>query len=276
MATLDITCLRSLVTVASFGGVRRAADSLHLSQAAVSGHLRRLESELGFPIVARQGRSIAFTSRGEDVLREAYRLLGEHDIALSRLLGPETGDLVVVSTEHTTEPELRAVARVLSRDYPDRSIRFRFHRSARVRESVHDRSADVALGFGDLGHGTTHIADLPLTWIGPADRAPETGKLITFTAPCAIRERILTSAAASGRHLARECIDLISLLTAVRTTGGITALPQVPDREPGLRRLDTLPPLPTIPLSLATSRRLAAGTRDAIASALQETWCAHL
>ncbi|MEV0278765.1 LysR family transcriptional regulator [Streptomyces sp. NPDC050610] len=275
MATLDITCLRSLVTVASFGGVRRAADALHLSQAAVSGHLRRLESELGFPVVTRQGRSIAFTSRGEDLLREAYRLLGEHDAALSRLLGPDAGDLVVVSTDHATEPLLRAVARVLARDHPDRPIRFRFHRSARVRESVHDRSADVALGIGDLGHGTRHIADIPLTWVGPADRAPETGKLIAFTAPCAIRERILASEAASGRRLARECADLISLLAAVRTTGGITALPQTRDRETGLRRLAALPPLPAVPLSLVTSRRLAARTRDDIASALHETWCAH-
>ncbi|MFE7114146.1 LysR family transcriptional regulator [Streptomyces sp. NPDC057654] len=277
MATLDITCLRSLVTVASFGGVRRAADALHLSQPAVSGHLRRLESELGFPVVARQGRGIAFTARGEDVLREAYRLLGEHDAALGRLLGNDGEDLVVVSTEHATEPLLRAVARVLARDHPDRSVRFQFHRSARVRESVHDRSADVALGIGALGHGSRHVADLPLTWMGPADRAPDTDRIIAFTAPCAIRERILASETASGRRPARECIDLISLLAAVRTTGGITALPQPQSqsqpqsqaREPGLRRLAALPPLPSIPLSLATSRRLAARTRDDIVSALR-------
>ncbi|MFE2373637.1 LysR family transcriptional regulator [Streptomyces sp. NPDC059398] len=284
MTTLDITCLRSLVTVASFGGVRRAAGALHLSQPAVSGHLRRLEAELGFPVVGRQGRGIAFTSRGEDLLREAYRLLGEHDDALSRLLGPGTGDLVVVSTEYATEPLLRAVVQVLSRDYPDRAVRFQFRRSARVRESVHDHSADVALGIGDLGHGSRHIADLPLTWLGPADRAPETDKLIAFTAPCAIRERILASGAAAGRRpLVRECIDLISLVAAVRTTGGVTALPRTRgrdqdrgrdrDQEPGLRRVEDLPPLPAIPLSLATSQRLSARTRDDITSALQETWC---
>jgi len=185
---------------------------------------------------------------------------------------PGTGDLVVVPTEHATEPLLRAVVRVLSRDYPDRPIRFRFHRSARVREFVHDHSADVALGIGDLGHGTRHIADLPLPWVGPADRAPETGRLIAFTAPCAIRERILASEAVAGRHLAREYIDLVSLLAAVRTTGGITTLPQARDREPGLRRIGTLPPLPAIPLSLVTSHRLTARIRDDIASALHETW----
>jgi DNA-binding transcriptional LysR family regulator len=270
VATLSITCLRSLVTVASLGGVRRAAGALHLSQAAVSGHLRRLEAELGFPLVTRQGRAIAFTARGEDVLREAYRLLGEHDDALHRLLGPDTGELVVVSTEYATEPLLSAVARVLSRDHPDRPVRFRFHRSARVREFVHDHAADVALGIGDLGHGTRHITDLPLVWVGPADRPPHTDRLIAFTAPCAVRERILASEVAAGRRLARECIDLTSLLAAVRTTGGVTALPGTRDREPGLRRIGTLPPLPAIPLSLVTSRRLAPGTRTDIVAALRE------
>lgn len=275
MVTLDITCLRSLVAVASFGGVRRAAGALNLSQAAVSGHLRRLESQLGFPVVTRQGRNIAFTSRGEDLLREAYRLLGEHDDALRRLLGPDDADLVVVSTEHVTEPLLRAVAQVLSRDHPDRAIRFRFHRSARVREFVHDHTADVALGIGDLGPGTRHIADLPLIWFGPADREPQTDKLITFTAPCVIRERILASPPAAGGRPARECIDLVSLLAAVRTTGGVTALPRIRRQEAGLRRVSDLPPLPAIALTMVTGRRLTARTRDDIASALCGTWRTH-
>ncbi|MBV1946644.1 LysR family transcriptional regulator [Streptomyces sp. BV129] len=271
MATLDITCLRSLVSVASFGGVRRAAEALHLSQAAVSGHLRRLESELGFPVVKRQGRNIAFTSRGEDVLREAHRLLGEHDDALHRLLGPRSGELLVVSTEHATEALLRAVARVLARDHPARAVRFRFHRSARVREFVHDHSADVALGIGDLGHGTHRVADLPLTWVGPTDRAPDTGALVTFTAPCTVRDHILASEAATGGSLVRECADLVSLLSAVKTTGGITALPQARLREPGLTRIGSLPPLPAIPLTLVTSDRLGARTRDGIIGALHDT-----
>lgn len=273
MTTLDITCLRSLVAVASFGGVRRAADTMHLSQPAVSGHLRRLEAELGFPVVVRQGRGIAFTSRGEDVLREAYRLLGEHDDAVGRLVGPGDGDLVVVSTEHATEPLLRAVAGVLAAEHPDRSVRFRFHRSARVREFVHDGSADVALGIGDLGHGTRHVADLPLRWVGPAGREPATGSIVAFTAPCAIRERILASAtgAAAGGRVARECVDLVSLLAAVRTTGGITALPRAggAPREHGLREVAALAALPPVPLTVALGGRLPPATREAVASALR-------
>src|SRR5262245_35753333 len=47
VGVLDITALRSLTSIADCGGFRRAADSLHLSQSAVSQHVRRLEQVCG-------------------------------------------------------------------------------------------------------------------------------------------------------------------------------------------------------------------------------------
>ncbi|OYO04210.1 hypothetical protein CGZ97_12700 [Enemella evansiae] len=63
ICTLDPDALRAVVAVASFGGVRRAAQALGLSQPAVAGQLRRLEQELGFPIVARQRIGAPVTRR---------------------------------------------------------------------------------------------------------------------------------------------------------------------------------------------------------------------
>lgn len=204
MRTLDITWLRSVVAVASFGGVRRAADALHVSQPTVSGHPRALESELGFAVVSRRGRSIAFTSRGEDVLREAHRVVGAHDDAIARLVGPDTDDLVIASTQHATEPMVSAVARVLAEHYPRHSVRCRFHRTDRVREFVHDHSADVAIGIGDLGVGTRHVAELPLTRVSAGEHVPDPHRLVTFTPPCTVRERILASDVARTATVVRE------------------------------------------------------------------------
>lgn len=44
---LDLTSLRSFVTVADTGGVTRAAGFLNLTQSAVSMQLKRLEENLG-------------------------------------------------------------------------------------------------------------------------------------------------------------------------------------------------------------------------------------
>ena len=62
---LEIAPLRSFVAVADCGGFRRAATSLHLSQGAVSQHVRRLEATLGRTLVERDGRGSRFTAAGD-------------------------------------------------------------------------------------------------------------------------------------------------------------------------------------------------------------------
>jgi DNA-binding transcriptional LysR family regulator len=277
VATLDITCLRSLITVASLAGVRRAADALHLSQPTVTGHLRKLEAELGFPIVFRQGRSIAFTSQGEDLLHEAYALVEAHDAALARLGGAPHGEIVIASTEHASEQMLHGVGRILTARFPERPLRYEFHRTARLREFVHERAATVAIGFGDLGNGVEHVADVPLAWVGAdrpnsADAASE--RLVAFARPCIFRERMLES---TGNRfvIARECIDLASLLSAVSLGVGITVLPGRAHLRPGLRHLDSLPALTPAPLTFVTAPELDATVRSAIRRELSEVWAAR-
>src|ERR1700729_856553 len=72
---LDGAPLRSFVAVADCGGFQRAANSLHLSQGAVSQHVRRLEAAVGRPLVERQGRGSRFTPDGDTLLRPGRRLL---------------------------------------------------------------------------------------------------------------------------------------------------------------------------------------------------------
>nr|WP_274636168.1 LysR family transcriptional regulator [Microbacterium bovistercoris] len=270
MTALDITALRSLIAVASLAGVRRAAETLHLSQSAVSAHLRRLEDDLGFPIVFRQGRSIAFTARGEDLLREAYSLVAAHDAALARLRSTDENDIVVASTEHASAPMLEGVAHVLREEFPSRGVRYEFHRTARLREFVHRRAVTVAIGFGDLGRGVEHVADVPLQWVGSERVSPHPRRLVVFARPCAIRDRMLS--VATDTPIERECIDLASLLGAVRAGVGITALPSRAHLAPGLRPLEGLPSLGTVPLTLVAGSELTDRARDRVRRRLRAVW----
>jgi DNA-binding transcriptional LysR family regulator len=272
MATLDITALRSLIAVASLAGVRRAAEALHLSQPAVSGHLRKLEEELGFPIVFRQGRSIAFTARGEDLLHEAYALVAAHDAAVARLGGEGERDIVVASTEHASAPMLQGVAELLRSEFPARGIRFEFHRTARLREFVHDRRVTVAVGFGDLGRGVEHVADVPIRWVGSGRSDPAGRRLVAFARPCALRDRMVASGA--GFTIERECIDLASLLGAVRSGVGVTALPSRTRLAGGLHPLEGMPELEGIPLTFVTGQGVSERLRRGIRSELERVWAA--
>ena len=79
---LDLTALRSFVTVLEAGGVTRAANQLHLTQSAVSMQLKRLEEALGQPLLDRAGRGVTPTAQGEQLLAYGRRI---RDLAGSRV-----------------------------------------------------------------------------------------------------------------------------------------------------------------------------------------------
>ncbi|MEO0998087.1 MAG: LysR family transcriptional regulator [Pseudomonadota bacterium] len=85
MRNLDISALRSLAAIADAGGVTRAADSLNLTQSAVSMQIKRLEQLLDATLLQKQGRGVVLTAAGEQLVSYARRLLELHDEAYSRL-----------------------------------------------------------------------------------------------------------------------------------------------------------------------------------------------
>lgn len=63
--------LRYFWTVARKGGVRKAADELHVSQPSISAQLRLLEDSLGEKLFKRSGRNLVLTEMGQLVLTYA-------------------------------------------------------------------------------------------------------------------------------------------------------------------------------------------------------------
>ena len=71
MEWLNFHHLRYFWTVARKGGVRKAADELHVSQPSISAQLRLLEESLGEKLFKRSGRSLVLTEMGNLVLTYA-------------------------------------------------------------------------------------------------------------------------------------------------------------------------------------------------------------
>ena len=67
--------LKTLVAVAREGTFAAAGDKIGLTQAAVSAQMKRLESELGFRLFERTGRSARLNARGRQTLTQAEELL---------------------------------------------------------------------------------------------------------------------------------------------------------------------------------------------------------
>jgi len=71
MEWLNYHHLRYFWTVAKKGGVRKAADELHVSQPSISAQLHLLEDSLGEKLFQRSGRSLVLTEAGHVALSYA-------------------------------------------------------------------------------------------------------------------------------------------------------------------------------------------------------------
>src|SRR5471032_2242598 len=76
---LDINLVRTFVAVADHGSMTVAANSLHLTQGAVSQQIKRLEESFDCSLFEREGRRLELTRIGERFLGKAKRLLGMND-----------------------------------------------------------------------------------------------------------------------------------------------------------------------------------------------------
>src|ERR1700692_1495728 len=72
---LDLELLRSFVSVVDAGGFTRAGERVHRTQSTVSQQIKRLEDDVGQPLLNRSGKDVTPTEAGERLLSYARRLL---------------------------------------------------------------------------------------------------------------------------------------------------------------------------------------------------------
>ena len=65
---IDYLGLEAFVAIAEHGSFQRAADTLQLSQTALSHRLRKIEADLGAPLLIRSPREVSLTRDGQDLL----------------------------------------------------------------------------------------------------------------------------------------------------------------------------------------------------------------
>src|SRR6188508_1665386 len=75
MTMLDLELLRSFVSVVDAGGFTRAGERVHRTQSTVSQQIKRLEDDVGQPLLNRNGKDVTPTEAGERLLSYARRLL---------------------------------------------------------------------------------------------------------------------------------------------------------------------------------------------------------
>src|SRR6266702_3659724 len=95
-AGLTLHRLRLFLAVLDSGGVARAAQARHLSQPAVSEHLRGLEAFFDVRLFERAGRGVRPTAAArviEPFVRQALGLVASAEQAAIELRGPGAGSV---------------------------------------------------------------------------------------------------------------------------------------------------------------------------------------
>jgi DNA-binding transcriptional LysR family regulator len=244
---LDIAPLRSLVAVADCGGFHRAAAALHLSQSAVSQHLRKVQSVVGEPVVERSGRGIVFTEVGQKVLRHARTILAAHDTALDDLGATEHKLVTIGATEHGADVMLPALTRVLRERLPDRRPLFRLDRNVSLADAIDRGLVDLAIMLDGSGLDRANASGVAvLNWVSARTFTVRKGDplpLVIFAEPCTLREPAFSILEKHGidYEIAAECRDLSGLYAAVRSGLGLALLPIIGKLPDGLCPAEGLP-----------------------------------
>lgn len=76
---MSLRALRTLVAIAQYGSFARAAEAVHLTQSAVSLHVRRLEEEFNAPLFDRSKRLSVLTEAGHLAVERAQEILNLYD-----------------------------------------------------------------------------------------------------------------------------------------------------------------------------------------------------
>jgi len=232
---LDLGHVRSFLAVVDYGGYHRAAEALHLTQPAVSQHVRRLEQRVGGPLFERQGRGVQVSSRGDVVASELRELLRVHDRAVAHLSGERP--FVLGAVEHFVDPLLPRLLSAVGR-----RVQLRVERSARLVKGVADGEIDAAIVIDPGAHPHPElVGEVELRWHMATDGAlADPLPIVAYTAPCALRGAGLRRLQAAGieTFVAAESSHLSGIQTAVRNGLGVALLAGGAD---GMRTIDDGP-----------------------------------
>jgi DNA-binding transcriptional LysR family regulator len=254
MTNIPTDLLRTLVAVVDLRSFTRAAQSLGVTQPAVSAQIKRLHGLLGADLLDKSAPGVSLTASGELVVNYARRLLSINDqildIAAPRMAAKTlrigaTGDFTAsgialgLTCSRTRRPDLRFEVYCATIDDLLRGLR--------------EGDADLGVWVSATGPvlETRHYWTEPLVWVHAAATRIEPGQpvpLVSYGEECLFTRNAMAALSAVGRdsELAFVGSSLLGLAAAVAAGFGVMALPRSRADVPGIAIWENAP-LPKLP-----------------------------
>lgn len=171
---MELYQLRTFEAVAEEGQLRRAAERLHLSQPAISAHIKALEEVLGLKLFERTSEGMELTSGGRSLLELARKTLAaaeELKRSARALKGGISGQLRIGTLSN---PEFIRLGDFLGRavdHYPQLDLELNQEVSGEALQSVREGRLDASFYLGDSlepGVAGLRLTELVYCVTGPA------------------------------------------------------------------------------------------------------------
>ncbi|WP_406340996.1 LysR family transcriptional regulator [Streptomyces sp. NBC_00648] len=162
--------LRVFVAACESGNLSAVARDLSRTQSAVSQHVKRLEAELGLPLLERRPRGVAPTQAGRILQQAAAQGIGQIELALRRLRELREGDggTVRITTGATTVRHFMSDGVVrFRRAHPHVKLEFRTENSSRgCFDALAAGDSDLAwITIGTPARGIEQRPVIELPWV---------------------------------------------------------------------------------------------------------------
>jgi DNA-binding transcriptional LysR family regulator len=145
--------LRILKAISTEGSFKRAADSLYVSQPAVSLQVQNLEKQLNVPLFDRGGRRAQLTEAGHLLLSYGERVISlcqETCRAIEDLQNLQGGTLIVGASQTTGTYLIPRMIGMFREKYSDVSVQLQVHSTRRTSWAVANGQVDLAIIGGEV------------------------------------------------------------------------------------------------------------------------------
>ena len=141
--------IRAFLQAAKLKSFTLAAQSLHVSQPALTVQIRQLESELGVKLFDRDRRQVTLTAEGQSMLEPLQRILDEFQGAVEQaqdLAGLRRGRLTVATLPSIAASWLPPMIREFRQAHPEIRIQVADVPATHIQRLVKDEGADLGIG----------------------------------------------------------------------------------------------------------------------------------
>ena len=231
----DLELLRSFVSVVDSGGFTRAGERIHRTQSTVSQQIKRLEENVGQPLLNRSGKDVTPTEAGERLLSYARRLLSLAEEARDVMARPGNQGAVRLGVpEDFAAYRLAKLLAAFSRSHSDLRLDVRADQSMYLKRDLERGDLDLALFKRPAGEkGGIAVWPERVHWVTskshPRHTSAGTVPLIGFPTGCLYRAGAIHALESAGRtwHMAYTSSNLAGIQAAVAAGMGLSILTEM-------------------------------------------------